>query len=114
MPCSLIPHHLLVLFSSRGYPRSFFPSCSNLSILELADDQVRQSLAQIFDDSSLANLRPSELILTELQRPPQTGEQPLQQTRERYVLLGKPKLGGIGQVWRAKDTELGREIALKE
>jgi PAS domain S-box-containing protein len=35
-------------------------------------------------------------------------------TSERYTLSKLHATGGIGRVWRARDNELGREVALKE
>lgn len=76
------------------------------SIQELADDQIRHSLARVFDDSSLSQLTTGDV------RVPHHPETP--RTRDRYVVIGEAKKGGIGLVWRAKDIELGREVALKE
>lgn len=36
------------------------------------------------------------------------------ETRERYTLTRLHAKGGIGQVWLARDTNIGREVALKE
>ncbi|HNN48239.1 MAG TPA: serine/threonine-protein kinase, partial [Marmoricola sp.] len=34
-------------------------------------------------------------------------------TQERYQRLDRIAVGGMGEVWRARDTMLGREVALK-
>jgi hypothetical protein len=36
------------------------------------------------------------------------------ETRERYSSTRLHAKGGIGQVWLARDVELGRNVALKE
>ena len=34
-------------------------------------------------------------------------------TQERYQKLDRIAIGGMGEVWRARDTLLGRDVALK-
>src|SRR5262249_56295325 len=48
-------------------------------------------------------------------RPPQEPAPPSHPAeRERYARLQLHAQGGIGRVWRARDQDLGREVALKE
>ena len=44
---------------------------------------------------------------------PGSGEQELPERIGRYQVAGEIARGGVGSVWKARDVELGREIALK-
>lgn len=50
------------------------------------------------------------------QRGDASGEQPTLplRDRERYKFLGEHARGGLGRIWRVKDKDLGRQLALKE
>jgi hypothetical protein len=59
--------------------------------------------------NSLTSLHPAaSYVLIETLVPP------TEQKRSRYTLTQMHAHGGLGRVWRARDTDLNREVALKE
>jgi len=81
------------------------------SLAEVAGEDVRQSLAAVPDSDlrqSLAAGLPADFVgLATLPPPASSGP-------SRYSLSRVHATGGIGRVWLAHDTAMGRSVALKE
>jgi serine/threonine-protein kinase len=81
------------------------------SLAATADDEARGILARVGDEDIQQTLtrmpEPSGHVLVSTiayQR----------ETRDRYTLTRLHAQGGIGRVWLARDSEIGRDVALKE
>jgi serine/threonine-protein kinase len=81
------------------------------SLVQITELSVREALATldhpVFQQSLIGLAQPSSTpaMSTVAHEPKRLG---------RYTLMQQHAVGGIGQVWLARDADLGREVALKE
>jgi serine/threonine-protein kinase len=83
---------------------------AHASLAEVTTDAIRQSLAGLDDDvrQSIASTpaAPGQVVLATTAYVPEAGG--------RYTRSRLHATGGIGRVWLARDTNLSRDVALKE
>jgi WD40 repeat protein/tRNA A-37 threonylcarbamoyl transferase component Bud32 len=79
--------------------------------LSACDDALAAGRAPPYHDAPPADL--AILRLLDQLRPLRSPDDSPPETGLRYILRGVHAEGGIGRVWLAYDTELGREVALK-
>jgi len=80
------------------------------SLLAIADEDVRNAVAAVGDQDLARSLPPTP---SEWTSPPPTFA-PSLSGATRYATLRLAGSGGLGRVWLVRDTNLGREVALKE
>ena len=80
------------------------------SLIEAADEAVRSAVAAVGDDDLARSLPPMPSEWTG----PSPTYYPSGAGPVRYATLRMAGTGGLGRVWLVRDTNLGREVALKE
>jgi serine/threonine-protein kinase len=81
------------------------------SLAATASPAVRQSLASVRDrevQRCLAELPPAQAVAAPAPAASRA------EVRDRHTLIHLHALGGVSQVWLARDPDIGREVALKE